>query len=129
LRLTFLVLFLGAVFGVAGALVYHVWLGAFASAILAIAFAPRALDAVTGGRRRRSWREVIPVKVKLSRPQQILLGGVLVYIPLLVWRIVDGGWMAAAITGPFFLIYVAWFVYALRRDGWSPRDGSETGRN
>lgn len=56
--------------------------------------------------------------LSFSKAQQSAVVG-FVLLSLLIWRIVEAGWLAAALGGPGFVAYVGWVVLVIRREGWS----------
>jgi hypothetical protein len=102
-----------------GALVFQVWLGVGAGIVLALAMLPRISDGVKGARRGLPWEgREFQLTFLPSRAQQFAVG-----LPFMlgytVWRVVDGGWLGLAFSGPFLVGYVIWFAHVLRTEGWS----------
>ncbi|MEX1253900.1 MAG: hypothetical protein WEE64_06115 [Dehalococcoidia bacterium] len=109
----------GSVAGLIGALTVQVWLGAAASGLLAGWFLPRVWDGISGLKRGLPWEgREFELTFLPSRAQQfaICMPFMLGYT---LWRIVDSGWLGAAINAPFLVGYVIWFVHVLRTEGWS----------
>ena len=54
----------------------------------------------------------------LSLAQRLSIGLALA-LPLITWRVVEGGWLAAAIFLPLLTIPAAWLLLVLNKQGWS----------
>ena len=101
-----LALIAAAFFGLVLGVVAHVWMGAVASGILLVALL-----------------SLITRTPRLSQAQQVAIG-FLVVAPILVWRVVMDRWLSVAIGGIFIVVYPAWLLWIIRREGWS---GAKTG--
>jgi hypothetical protein len=101
------------------ALVFHVWAAAIAAGILlpaALVGDVAYLRLLVKGESLGQRRPHLPLG--LSRAQQFAAAMVLIGVPVIVWRVVEDGWVAVAIYGPLLAVWVLWMVTLVRREGW-----------
>ena len=108
------------------ALVFHVWPVGIAACILAaaalagdVAYLRVHVKGEPPARRRPH------LPLELSRAQQFTAGMILIGVPLIVWRVIEDGWVAVAIIGPLLAIWVIWMLMLVRREGWSRQKASK----
>jgi hypothetical protein len=101
------------------AAIFRVWAGFVVAVILALALFPQVIVAVRAavkGQPQPKPRLYLPVS--LSAAQQSVAAMVLIGVPVIVWRVVEDGWVAVAIYGPLLAVWVLWMVTLVRREGW-----------
>ena len=101
------------------AAIFHVWAVLIVAVILALAIFPQVIVAVRAavkGQPQPKPRLCPPVS--LSAAQQSIAAMVLIGVPVIVWRVVEDGWVAVAVYGPLLAVWVLWIVTLVRREGW-----------
>jgi hypothetical protein len=102
------------------AVIFRVWFGVLAGAGLAIGVLPAAWrHAGILLRGTRAEVKLPAISLRVSRAWQMALVGLLLLLPLVIWRITDDGRSALVIGGAAIAGYIVWFVRVLQREGWS----------
>jgi hypothetical protein len=107
------------------AAVFRVWAGFLVAVFLALALFPQVFvgaRAAVKGQPQPKARLYLPVS--LSSAQQNVAAMILIGVPVIVWRVVEDGWVAVAIYAPLLAVWVLWMVTLLRREGWRGQKAS-----